>query len=244
LRIEPVKDPALTGEGDWSSLQERGISLGEEISHYAALKLPGARLSPSKLLKGLQVIIKNFNGNIIHDSIVEMRFNGFRVESIMSKRGEEYRGDTFVLAAGVGSGAFLTELGINETIIGDGGEVLQVSSSKHPSSLLYVDDFMIVPKPDGTSWIAGIHRKFENEVAFVKEDEAQLLAVAKKALGEKAVRIGQWAGVRPKVQNKGEAIVQRAPLAKNVIVAAGHSSNGILLSPLVAQEVQDLVMND
>jgi glycine/D-amino acid oxidase-like deaminating enzyme len=43
--------------------------------------------------------------------------------------------------------------------------------------------------------------------------------------------------------NKGEAILQRAPLAKNVIVAAGHSSNGILLSPLVAQEILELVAN-
>ncbi len=243
LRIKACKSPTLKGEGDWSTLKNRGIALGNDIGEHSSLLLPGATITTTKLLSALRNIINNLGGSIISDSIVSMHFSRFSANSVKGKSGKEYLADTFILAAGLGTSAFLSDLGINETIIGDGGEVLQVSSPRPPPSLLYLDDFIIVPKLDGSSWVAGIHRKFEKEPAFVKEDEAQLLAIAKKALGESTTKIGQWAGVRPKVMNKGEAILQRAPLAKNVIVAAGHSSNGILLSPLVAQEILELVAN-
>jgi glycine/D-amino acid oxidase-like deaminating enzyme len=51
----------------------------------------------------------------------------------------------------------------------------------------------------------------------------------------------QWSGLRPRPQGRPAPIVERLPAFENVVVAAGHYRNGVLLAPATAIAVRELI---
>ncbi len=59
-----------------------------------------------------------------------------------------------------------------------------------------------------------------------------------------AAPIRQWSGLRPRPQGRPAPVIERLPNYDNVIVAAGHYRNGVLLAPATAIAVRSLLTQD
>jgi len=55
--------------------------------------------------------------------------------------------------------------------------------------------------------------------------------------------VDQWAGLRPHAPG-GQPTIGRVPFVESLFVATGHYRNGILLAPLTAKGIADLITED
>jgi glycine oxidase len=99
----------------------------------------------------------------------------------------------------------------------------------------------LVPKGDGTVIAGGTEEDAGFDDRPTVRGISTLLALATKlvpSLGEATV-LRVWAGLRP-ITSSGEPIVERTSVP-NVVVATGHHRKGILLAPLAARQVLELI---
>ncbi len=59
-----------------------------------------------------------------------------------------------------------------------------------------------------------------------------------------ATPIRQWSGLRPRPQGRPAPVIEQLPDYDNVIIAAGHYRNGVLLAPATAIAVRSLLTQD
>lgn len=99
----------------------------------------------------------------------------------------------------------------------------------------------LVPKGDGTIIAGGTEEDAGFDDRPTVDGITRLLALATKLVPglSKAALVRVWAGLRP-ITSSGEPIVARTSV-RNVIVATGHHRKGILLAPLAARQIVDLV---
>jgi glycine oxidase len=99
----------------------------------------------------------------------------------------------------------------------------------------------LVPKGDGTIIAGGTEEDSGFDDRPTVDGIASLLGLARKLVPDlgKASLQRVWAGLRP-VTADGEPIVG-ASAVKNVIIATGHHRKGILLAPLAAVQVAQLI---
>jgi glycine oxidase len=124
------------------------------------------------------------------------------------------------------------------------GQILSLEAPRPPlRSIAVAEDVYLVPKRDG-SVVVGAS---EERVGF----DRRVTAAGMRVLLERAPRIapalagctfrGGWAGLRPATPD-GLPAIGRAPGVSGLLVAAGHTRNGVLLAPVTGRLVTDLVM--
>ena len=101
----------------------------------------------------------------------------------------------------------------------------------------------LVPKRDGSLVIGATEERvgFDNRVT--SEGMRGLLAGAEALaprLGQAAFRRG-WAGLRPATPD-GLPLLGPSPDLDGLVIAAGHTRNGVLLGPITGQLVRDLIL--
>ena len=173
---------------------------------------------------------------------------GRRVESIACEDkyvtatagSETYRAGTLVLAAGSWSGLLAPETAVKPVR----GQLLQLRWHGRPiTRILWSEHCYIVPWLDGTLLVGATVEDagFDERVtvsgvrALVSAASALLPGVAD------ATFVEARAGLRPATPS-GLPIIQRSAEHPAVVHATGHYRNGILLAPLTAQLVADLVL--
>ncbi len=150
-----------------------------------------------------------------------------------------------VLAAGLGSSDLAKELGLQMPLQPVKGQALRIQAPGIPLGPVVTDgDLNLVPLGDGSLWV-GATVEFQ-----APHPEPTLLALQElltraiqlcPALAE-ARLLEHWAGQRPR------PLGQRAPILgpvhgyTNLLVATGHYRNGILLAPISAAILRDLVL--
>jgi glycine oxidase len=99
----------------------------------------------------------------------------------------------------------------------------------------------LVPKGDGTIIAGGTEEDAGFDERPTVGGVSALLALASRLVPalDEATLLRVWAGLRP-ITSSGDPIVARASVA-NVIVATGHHRKGILLAPLAAKQVRELI---
>jgi glycine oxidase len=100
----------------------------------------------------------------------------------------------------------------------------------------------LIPREDGTTVAGGTmeHVGFESAITVEAQEVIRSRAVELcRALSTTAVQSG-WAGLRP-VTPDMLPIIGADPERPRLIYACGHSRNGILLAPLTAEVVADLI---
>lgn len=75
-------------------------------------------------------------------------------------------------------------------------------------------------------------------------DPAMFEALMQGAIGicpaiAQATKLRQWSGLRPRPEGRPAPVIERLPAYDNVIIAAGHYRNGVLLAPATAIAVRD-----
>jgi len=109
--------------------------------------------------------------------------------------------------------------------------------------IVFARDAYCVPKRDG-SWIIGAT---EERVGFDRRVTAEgvaLLVERARALFptiEAATFVRAWAGLRP-VSTSGWPQVGAVPGVDGLYMAAGHARNGVLLAPITAERLRDVLL--
>jgi glycine oxidase len=123
------------------------------------------------------------------------------------------------------------------------GQILALESPRPALGAIVVGPrCYLVPKRDGSVVVGATEERAGFDARVTAAGLAELLAGAREllpALGAASFR-GGWAGLRPATPD-GLPAVGPAPGAPGLLVAAGHHRNGVLLAPLTARLVADLV---
>jgi glycine oxidase len=151
-------------------------------------------------------------------------------------------GDAVVLAAGSWSGSVAGHASVVKPIR---GQLLRLRVAARPASrVIWGSRCYLVPWRDGTV-LAGAtvedvgfdERATDEGVRYLLEASAELLPALRGAAFEE-VRVG----LRPKTRDELPAVGPSSTM-RNVFYATGHYRNGVLLAPLTARLVADLVLD-
>jgi len=151
---------------------------------------------------------------------------------------------TVVLSAGLGSTALGLSLDLQVPIRPVKGQALQVYSPEISLGPVVTDhDLHLVPLCDGTIWIGATVEFNPPTPQPTLEGFQSLITQALKicpALAHAEIR-STWSGQRPRPLGQRAPILGFSPLHRNLVIATGHYRNGVLLSPITAEIVTDLI---
>ncbi|MDX2270524.1 MAG: FAD-dependent oxidoreductase [Cyanobacteriota bacterium] len=145
-----------------------------------------------------------------------------------------------VLAAGLGS-ARLAGLRLQPVK----GVALSVESPHVClNPVITAADTHLIPRGDGSIWV-GATVEFQFGIPSPTLTDLATLIQRATAIcpGLATATLQQaWAGLRPRPQQQRAPILGLAAPYDNLIVATGHYRNGVLLAPITAQIVRDLIL--
>lgn len=161
--------------------------------------------------------------------------------------------DWIVIAAGLGSNPLINSVINSETdsVINSEKSILTPVSGQAISvhlpdlnlkTVVHGEDLNIIPMGEDRYWI-GATVEFKAEDLPKAENVDLLLKHALKfcpALATARI-LSTWAGDRPRPQYQGSPIIGFTPRS-NILVATGHYRNGILMAPVTAQIIKDLIL--
>ncbi|MFS8893010.1 NAD(P)/FAD-dependent oxidoreductase [Synechococcus sp. O70.1] len=150
-----------------------------------------------------------------------------------------------VLAAGLGSSALAKELGLQMPLQAVKGQALRIQAAGIPWGPVVADgDLNLVPLGDGSLWV-GATVEFQPPHAgptlLALQDLLTRAIRLCPALAE-ARLLEHWAGQRPRPLGQRAPILGPAPGYANLLVATGHYRNGVLLAPISAAILRDLIL--
>lgn len=150
--------------------------------------------------------------------------------------------DRLVIAAGLGSRAFGPLLRTRIPLRPDKGEMLALTSPVPITRTLVWNDGYVVPRSNGEVLIGSTSKRGDEDKTVTEKLQSLLRGRATRmvpALADATI-LRSWAGVRPCSELR-RPIIGPARGFSNVILATGHHRSGILLAPITAQLVTELM---
>ncbi|MFS8836795.1 glycine oxidase [Thermostichus sp. MS-CIW-19] len=150
-----------------------------------------------------------------------------------------------VLAAGLDSSPLAEELGLRIPLQAVKGQALRVKAAGIPLGPVVSDeDLHLVPLGDGSLWVGAT---VEFQAPHPQPTLLALQDLLAHAIGicpalAEATLLEHWAGHRPRPLGQRAPILGPAPGYVNLLVATGHYRNGVLLAPISAAILRDLVL--
>ncbi|MCX7623607.1 MAG: glycine oxidase ThiO [Thermomicrobium sp.] len=167
---------------------------------------------------------------------------GARVRAVVT-RSERIAADQVVVAAGAWSGALAAQLGLPLPLGPLRGQLVRLHSwDARVRHTLYRGDLYLAVKADGTVAVGSTEELAVYDRRPTLEGVRQLVTFAHEtvpALGQAVFREA-LAGLRPWSAD-GLPVLGRLPGYDNVWIASGHARNGVLLSPITAEVLADLL---
>lgn len=232
------------GEGRWVDAAEaRRLEPGLQAHVRGATIAEEAQITPPRFVEALARTALAAGAEIREGAPVgQILARGGRVHGVATADGT-LEADWVVLAAGPWSPALASPLGVALDIRPSRGQLVTLRT-RRPAlrRMLTWQTSYLVPKPGGTI-IAG---STEEEAGFdarpTAQGVAQLLTFAQTAVPELEAAVVErvWAALRPRTPDD-RAVVGAIPEAPGLVVAGGHNREGILLAPLTANRVAELI---
>lgn len=158
--------------------------------------------------------------------------------------------DWLVVAGGLGSTPLIAALAEQVDIRPVLGQALHLRCPhpfSYPRPVISGEDVHLVPLSSQELWV-GATVEFPPEVSTRKTqpDPDQLQALWQQALGlcpalEKATVLNAWMGLRPRPYNQPAPLIGPLVGYQNVLLATGHYRNGVLLAPITALKIRELL---
>jgi glycine oxidase len=154
--------------------------------------------------------------------------------------------DWVVIAAGLGAMSLTQTLKQTIPIFPVLGQALQLKCLEpiRPNSPVITEgDVHVVPLNDRELWVGATVEYPQSEIDIAIEPNPQdLEQVRLRAIflypplaGAEVIRT--WQGLRPRPHERAAPVIERLPGYQNVLVAAGHYRNGVLLAPVTAERI-------
>jgi glycine oxidase len=232
-----------TEAGRWLDAEECR-KLEPALSHEAvgAMLIEHAHLTPPRFVRALARAAAA-HGAEIREGTPAIGFHASgREATAVRTTGGDVAADWIVIAAGPWTREVAAAAGVEVDVRPQRGQLAALD----PGSLIlrrsvFWSKGYLVPKGDGTIIAGGTEEDSGFDDRPTVAGIATLLNLATKlvpGLGS-ANLLRVWAGLRP-VTSRGEPVVAKTEVA-NVIVATGHHRKGILLAPLAAAQVMELI---
>jgi glycine oxidase len=210
---------------------------------HGALLVPGhGYVRVAQLTTALAAAARGAGATVLEGQKVDHIAHAREGGVTLTAGGERHHCGTVVIAAGswssrVGSGG--------PPVTPVRGQLLQLRWNGPPISRVLWSEFCyVVPWADGTLLVgatvedAGFdQRTTVGGVRGLMEAASRLLPSA-----DSATFVEARAGLRPSTAD-GLPLIGRSPISPSIVYATGHYRNGVLLTPLTAQIVADLVID-
>jgi len=224
LAIEPRLTPALQGALHLPDIaQVRNNRMAVALAEAAVKK--GAEIRTNAPVTGL------------------LRVPG-RVNGAKTARGDVYAGTT-VLAAGAWSPEILRPLGIELAVRPVKGQMLLAGGPPDFCRHMVLDgESYLIPRADGKILIGSTLEEKGFDKSVTIDAVGSLAERGSRLMPEIASLplVASWAGLRPATPDR-LPYIGRAPL-DGLVFATGHFRNGILLAPITAEIVADLLSGE
>lgn len=192
-----------------------------------------------------------------HTAITRLCGNGNRVVSAEARNGSElsggarrsgaaerrYSAGLFVITAGAWSGELAASLGMSIPLSPCRGQLLELDGAQDFSLTMRAGHHYLVPRSGGRLVAGSIMEYVGFEKSVTAAGLQSILAAAERI----APRVGAlrfrraWAGFRPDTADH-LPIFGRAKY-DNLVFATGHFRNGILLTPITAKLISELILS-
>jgi glycine oxidase len=232
-----------TEPGRWLDAAECR-QLEPALSHDAvgAMLIEHAHLTPPRFVRALARAAAAHGAEICEGTpAIGFDIDGHEARAVRTADGG-ISADWIVIAAGPWSREVASAAGVDVPVRPQRGQLAALD----PGSIIlrrsvFWSGGYLVPKGDGTIIAGGTEEDsgFDDRptVAGIKTLLDMAVKLAPVLAGTNLQRV--WAGLRP-VTPSGEPVVARTSVG-NLIVATGHHRKGILLAPLAAKQVADLI---
>ncbi len=174
--------------------------------------------------------------------VVGFEREGSRLRAVVT-RTERIACDHAVIAAGAWSGALTAQLGVPLPLGPLRGQLVRLHAwDARVRHTLYRGEQYLAVKADGTVAVGSTEELAVYDRRPTLRGVHDLLTFAHETVPalDRAVFVEALAGLRPWSAD-GLPVLGRLPGYENVWVASGHARNGILLSPITAEIVADLL---
>lgn len=186
-----------------------------------------------------------------------------RCVGVRTTQGDRHAADWVVIASGLGTTPLLDALPMPKIEIRPVlGQAMRVKLGEPMGDRTFQpvitgDDIHIVPLGDGEYWIgatvefpegeAGMHLTAPTDPSAIAANPAALEIVREGAIAlcpqlSKADVQHTWSGLRPRPANRPAPVLERLSACPNLILAAGHYRNGVLLAPATAEWVSGEIL--
>ena len=150
-----------------------------------------------------------------------------------------------LLAAGAWSGQLAATAGLTLPVVPVRGQLLALEGiPRRLHHLLHLKEHYLVPRANGEILVGSCMEW----VGFVKQVTAEQVQAFLEAAIRLVPRLGSlpikaaWAGFRPWAPD-GRPVIGPWPGVEGLFVATGHGRNGILLTPITARLVRELIVD-
>lgn len=221
-QLEPLVDPSVVGGAVFSS--DHSINSGRLIE----------ALQAAALGRGVEFRLWS--------PVTALQTAGDRVVAVTAGR-EQLVPGCLIVAAGAWSADLGNLLGVKVPVRPDKGEMLALLPGEAPHRTVVWNGGYLVPRSNGEILVGSTSARGESDKAVRPQSVAMLLDRALRTVPSlaDAVLARSWAGLRP-CPTVRRPIIGPLPRFRNVVLAVGHHRSGILLAPLTALLVCDLVL--
>ncbi len=225
--------------------RDEALSVEPKVTPHLrrALRLPDiAQIRNNRMAVALAEGAKRKGAEILPHTPVTgfLRVPG-RVNGVKTPRGDVYAGTT-ILAAGAWSSELLKPLGLDLKVRPIKGQMLLAGGPPDFCRHMILDgESYLIPRADGRILVGSTLEDVGFDKSVIVEtlgDLAQRGARLMPELG-KLPMVTSWAGLRPATPDR-LPYLGKGPV-DGLIVATGHYRNGILLAPITAELVADLL---
>jgi len=198
-----------------------------------------------RLMDALEVAIRKAGGEIIEGAEVwALTTERDRVTGVMSA-GKRVDAGVVIVAAGTWSSHLLNPLGLNVQLIPVRGQMVAVRSDSTPiKRIIHSSDVYLVPRRDGRVLLGATVEYVGFQKAVTVTGLNQLLSAAIELAPSLSGFdiVESWSGLRPDTVDHFPIIGPGC--IENLFLATGHFRNGILLAPITAQLIVQLIIDE
>jgi glycine oxidase len=246
---------SLELEAEWLPPRRcRDLEPGLTPSFHGGVFAPSeAAVDPRALTQALLAALAEAGAEVrIGTEVVDGVFEGERLCGVRAGSGEELRAEAVVLANGAWAGRteWLPEHA-RPRVRPVKGQVLELRARQLPGAaaaesvarhILASERVYLVPRPDGRLIVGATVEEMGFDTAVTAGGVHELLREAYRLLPDVAEMelVGATAGLRPGTPNNLPLVGPGA--IDGLVLATGHFRNGILLAPLAAEIVTDLLV--
>lgn len=175
--------------------------------------------------------------------VTGLQHNGSKVTGVTTNAGDTITCNQLVIATGAWSARCGEWLNVTLPVSPQKGQILTLRQPERPlRSIIFGEAIYLAPKQDNTIVVGATKEEANFDTHITAGGIAWLLnsAIHLVPTLEQCAIDQIWSGLRPHSLDN-QPILGRAPGWDNVTLAAGHSSTGILLSPITGKCIAGLV---